>query len=88
MGSKTFDGVWFLSYSDDHEPPHVHGRYSGTMMIIELLPGGGVARSSRSAAIAPKNAKRSDVRRILKVAIEHSAELHQLWEATHGTTTH
>jgi hypothetical protein len=26
MGSKTFDGVWFISFSRDHPPPHVHGR--------------------------------------------------------------
>lgn len=84
MGSKTFDGVWFTSYSDDHEPRHVHGQYAETEVIVDLLPDGIVRQSTRRDAVAPGNAKRSDVRRILTVAAEYSKELQQLWEATHG----
>lgn len=85
MGSKTFDGVWFVAYSHDHPPPHVHGRYAETIVIVDLLPDGTVRESGRWDAVKPGNAKRSDVRRILAVAAAHAAELKQLWEKTHGT---
>ncbi len=85
MGSKTFDGVWFISFSLDHAPPHIHGSYAETTVIVDLLPDGSVAESGRRDAVKPPNAKRSDVRRILKVAGDHAAELAQLWERTHGT---
>jgi hypothetical protein len=29
VGSKTFDGVWFMAYTKDHLPPHVHAFYAG-----------------------------------------------------------
>jgi hypothetical protein len=86
VGTKTYDGVWFISYSHDHLPPHVHGQYGGVTVIVDLLEDGGVARSSRTKAVLPANAKRRDIRKVLRVAIEYAAELHQLWEATHGTT--
>jgi len=86
VGSKTFDGVWFISFAEDHLPPHVHGRYGETTVIVELLPGGMVARSTRKKSVIPTNAKRSDVRKILKAALDHAAELHELWETMHGTT--
>lgn len=84
MGSKTFDGVWFISFSLDHAPPHVHGTYAETTVIVDLMADGLVAQSERRDAVKPANAKRSDVRRILKVAEDHAAELWQLWETTHG----
>lgn len=87
MGSKTFDGVWFISFSRDHPPPHVHGRYGGVQVIVDLLPDGTVGRSSRWDAVTPSNGKRSDVRRILNMAAEHVGELTELWEKTHGTAS-
>lgn len=84
MGSKTFDGVWFAAYSHDHPPPHVHGRYAGVEVIIDLLPNGDVRQSSRWDAVRPPNAKRSDVRHILAVASAHYDELMAIWRATHG----
>jgi hypothetical protein len=84
VGTKTFDGVWFLSYADDHDPPHVHGKYAEVEVVVELIAGGKTMQSDREDAIQPQNAKRSDVRRILRVAADHAAELHQLWEKTHG----
>jgi hypothetical protein len=66
VGSKTFDGVWFISFSHDHAPPHVHGSYAETTVIVDLLADGTVARSGRRDAVKPTNAKTSDVRRILK----------------------
>jgi Domain of unknown function (DUF4160) len=85
VGSKTFDGVWFISFSDDHLPPHVHGKYAETQVIVELLSDEKVVQSDREDAIEPKNAKRSDVRRIMRVAASHALELHELWRRTHGS---
>jgi hypothetical protein len=87
VGSKTFDGVWFVAYSHDHLPPHVHGRYTGVEVIIDLLPEGKIRQSSRWDAVKPRNSKQNDVRRILGVAADHAAELQQLWEKTHGTAS-
>ncbi len=83
MGSKTFDGVWFAAFSHDH-PPHVHGRYAGVQVIVELLPDGRVRRSNRLDAVVPANAKRGDVRRILEVARAHGDELMALWRSARG----
>ncbi len=85
MGSKTFDGVWFISFSDDHLPPHVHGKYAETEVLIDLLPDGTVVKSERGDAVRPINAKRSQIRRILRVAAENAAELHEIWEKMHGS---
>jgi hypothetical protein len=37
VGSKTFDGVRFAAYTDDHPPPHVHGFYAGVVVVMELI---------------------------------------------------
>lgn len=87
MGSKTFEGVWFIVYSHDHSPPHVHGKLGGIQVIIDLLPNNKIVQSRRRAAVTPANAKRSDVRRILTVAAAHTQELWDLWEKTHGTAS-
>jgi hypothetical protein len=88
VGSKTFDGVWFLSFSDDHPPPHVHGRYGRVQVIIDVFADGTTREAGRWNAVRPANAKRGDVRRILRVAEEHGAESGALrgalWEQTHG----
>jgi hypothetical protein len=84
VGSKTFDGVWFTSYSHDHPPPHVHGEYGSVRVVVDLLPDGRVQESDRWDAVKPRNGKRSDVRRILAVAAEHASTLMELWESTHG----
>ena len=84
MGSKTFDGVWFACYTDDHLPPHVHGQYGRAIVIVDLLTLGRVRRSARKDAVRPANAKRADVRHVLRVAAEHALELMELWEKTHG----
>ena len=75
MGSKTFDGVWFISFSDDHPPPHVHGRYGQAQVIVDVFADGTTRKAERWNAVRPANAKRGDVRRILRVAEEHGAEL-------------
>jgi hypothetical protein len=78
VGSKTFDGVWFVAYSHDHLPPHVHGEYAGTEVLIELKENG-VAVADRSDAIRPRNAKRSNVMKILNTASDYESELKALW---------
>ncbi len=84
MGSKTFDGVWFISYAHDHPPPHVHGYYAETAVVIDLLTDATIRQSERTDAVEPKNAKRSDVKRILGVASEHTQALWDIWEKMHG----
>jgi hypothetical protein len=84
VGSKAFDGVWFVAYSHDHSPPRVDGFYGKTEVLIDLLPDGGVGRSNRTRAVRPSNAARGDVRRILDVAAAHAAELHELWRTIYG----
>lgn len=76
VGSKTFDGVWFSCFSDDHPPPHVHGRIGRVQVIIDVFHDGIVREARRWDAVTPPNAKRSDV--------EHGSEVWALWERTHG----
>ncbi|HEY5330983.1 MAG TPA: DUF4160 domain-containing protein [Acidobacteriaceae bacterium] len=83
MGSKTFDGVWFISFSDDHPPPHVHGRYAGIEVLVELV-NGTVRLALRSKPVRPRNAKQSDVQHILRTATMNASELLELWRNTHG----
>jgi hypothetical protein len=85
MGSLRFNAILFSIYSHDHLPPHVHAYYGEVTMILDLLPGGGVELSSRKKCIDPANAKRNDVRRVLKIAHEHEADIRELWKETHGT---
>jgi len=87
VGSKTYDGVWFAAFSQDHEPPHVHGAYAEVVVIVDLLADGTVAESKRRDAVQPGNAKRSDVKRVLDTATRHAAELKELWEKTHGAAS-
>jgi hypothetical protein len=84
VGSKTFDGVWFIAYPNDHLPPHVHGFYAETEVIVDLLPDGNVAKSRRRRSVKPASARLSDVRRILSVAAARWLELNQLWEDARG----
>jgi hypothetical protein len=82
VGSKTFDGVWFGCYSDDHPPPHVHGKYAGVEVLVELVDGE-VRLALRAKPIRPANGKRSDVNHILRTAEKHADELMELWRTTH-----
>jgi hypothetical protein len=83
VGSISFDGVSFRIYVFDHLPPHAHGVYGSTLVVVELGDAENV--SIRPGSIQPNNAKRSDVRRIVDMAVEHYDELMRMWEATHGT---
>lgn len=84
MGSYRFDGVTFRVYPEDHNPPHVHGRYQGIVVILELRADGMVQLADRNDAIRPGDAKRNQVRHIISVANVHFAELMELWEDAHA----
>jgi Domain of unknown function (DUF4160) len=82
VGSKTFDGVRFAAYTDDHLPPHVHGFYAGVEVILELFfEEKKVRLARRKDRIRPPNAKQSDVNYIVRVAGKHLDEIIELWEA-------
>jgi hypothetical protein len=82
--SLRFGGVRFVAYSNDHPPRHVHGFYGETEVIIDLRADGNIALADREDAVRPANAKRSDVRKILKTAAENFEELAALWETARG----
>jgi len=83
VGSKTFDGVWFISYAHDHPPLHVHGRYAGITVLVEFADGT-VRLADRSNPVVPANGKRSDVNHVLRTATRYADELMKIWRAMHG----
>lgn len=84
MGSYEFDGITFRVYSGDHDPPHVHCRYQGIRVIVELGRDRTVRLAARPDALRPTNAKKSHVRRILDLAGAHFDDLLRLWEEAHA----
>jgi len=85
VGSKTFDGVRFAAYTEDHLPPHVHGFYGSAQVLFDLIyakekTDWEVRLADRKKNIIPPNAKRSDVRRVRRAAKKYSDDLFQLWE--------
>jgi hypothetical protein len=84
MSSIRFDGVWFVAYTMDHEPRHVHGFYAEVEVIVDLRQDGKVSLASRTDAVRPSNGRKSDVRHVLAVAAWHFEELALLWEKNHG----
>ncbi len=84
MASKTFEGVTFRVYPNDHEPRHVHGFYAEVEVIVDLKRNGTVALASRTDAIRPSSGRTSDVRHVLVMAAQHFEELVMLWEKHHG----
>ena len=86
MGSLRFDGVRFVVYSNDHPPRHIHGFLGETEVIVNLHANGTVALVERKDAVRPVDAKRSGVKRILRVAADYFDELAELWEGIHGET--
>ncbi|MEO6834694.1 MAG: DUF4160 domain-containing protein [Candidatus Tumulicola sp.] len=75
--------VIFQLFPYDHEPRHVHALYAGIEVVIDLLDDRTVALSDRVGAIAPANAKRSDVKKVLQVARDHFDDLVAAWEKMH-----
>jgi hypothetical protein len=83
VGSYRFEGVTFRVYPEDHPPPHVHGRYQGIVVIVELGQDRVVRLAQRWDAVQPMGAKRNHVRHVLSVAAAHFDELVELWEEAH-----
>jgi len=84
VASLRLSNVRFIAYPQDHEPRHVHGFTGETEVIVDLRIDGNVALADRPDCIRPGNAKRSDVRRILRASAEHFDELASLWEKMHA----
>jgi hypothetical protein len=84
VASLRFGNVRFVAYPQDHEPRHVHGFAGETEVIFDLGIDGNVALADRLDCIRPGNAKRSDMRKILRAAAEHFDELVSLWEKMHA----
>jgi len=84
VASLRFGSVLFIAYPQDHEPRHVHGFSAEAEVIVQLDSNGNVALAGRPDCIRPGNAKRRDVRKILKSAAEHFDELVLLWERMHA----
>ena len=84
MASLRFWNVWFIAYPQDHGPRHVHGFTGETEVIVDIGIEGNVALTDRPDCIRPGNAKRSDVRKILRTAAEYFDELVLLWEKMHA----
>ena len=84
MGSFQFDGVTFRAYPGDHDPPHVHGRYQGIVVILELGNDRRVRLAERGDAILPPNAKRNQVQHVLNAANSCFDSLMVKWEEAHA----
>lgn len=84
MGSYACEGITFRVYSGDHDPPHIHCRHQGIKVIVELGADRTVRLADRSDAIQPKNAKVSQVRRVLAQAGSQFDNLMKLWEDAHA----
>jgi Domain of unknown function (DUF4160) len=83
VSTVRIGGIIFQLFPVDHEPRHVHALYAGTRVVLDLLDDRTVALASREDAIQPANAKRSDVKRILRVAAAHFDVLVAAWEKMH-----
>ena len=83
MTTIRFDGVYFRVYPADHEPRHVHGEYAETVAIVDLREDGSVTLADRADRIIPANAKRSDVKKILRVALKNFDILAAIWGRMH-----
>ncbi len=85
VGSKTYDGVRFSAWVDDHDPPHVHGFYAGIAVILELdFRQRSIRLANRGDRVKPRNAKRADVNHVLHSARKYRHDLFDLWEVARG----
>jgi len=68
-------GFAFSFFPDDHEPPHVHVRYSGGLLVMEI-------QSERIRdAFGMNEADISYARRLIRL---HRADLLAAWEEQHS----
>ena len=73
----------FIAYPQDHHPRHVHGFTGEVEVFVGLREDRTVDLADRTDAVRPANAKKNDVRAILRKAAEHFDELVALWEEMH-----
>jgi hypothetical protein len=85
VGSKTYDGVRFSAWVDDHVPPHVHGFYAGIEVILEIdFEMRDIRLARRQKRVKPRNAKKADVNYVRRAALKYRHELFDLWEKARG----
>ena len=84
VSSIRIECVRYVVYPNDHAPCHVHGSMGRTRVVLSLLGDGNVCVADRKDRIKPKNAKASDVRKVLTLAADNFEVLMALWEKTHG----
>jgi hypothetical protein len=75
-------GVRFYVYPQDHDPPHAHGVYGQSEIIILLFAAGRVGLGDPKRM--SKRAKHNEVRHILNAAAACYDRLAAAWEAMHG----
>lgn len=78
VSTLRFGGVRFRAYPQDHEPRHFHGYVGDGHVIIELTNDRRVILADRDRAI--RNAKASEVRKVIEIATLHFDALVHLWE--------
>lgn len=71
-------GFRFVIYTLDHEPAHVHITGAGQAKINLLGPDG------TPEIVSSVGIKRSDMRRLMAVAIERREDFLEDWERIHG----
>lgn len=71
-------GLRVVIYLNDHAPAHVHVFGSGEAKINLLGPG------DAPDLIWADGMTRSEVRRAMRIVVEHHAEVRQRWEDIHG----
>jgi len=69
------EGLQFVIYFDDHNPPHVHVFKAEGEAKIDLEP---------IAVTAVWRLKRTDVRHAKRIALEHQAYLMDRWREING----
>lgn len=74
------DGLRIVIYTNDHQPAHVHVFGDGEAKINLLGPGG------TPDLVWADRMTRGELRRAMRVVIEHQAALLQRWEDIHGRT--
>ena len=52
--------------------------------MVDLRLDGNIALADRKDSVRPANAKRAEVKKILRTAALHFEELVELWESIHG----
>ncbi len=82
MSTVRFGGVRFRVHPQDHEPRHVHAYVGDGHVIIDLTEDRRVVIADRDNAI--RNAKASEVRKVVDLATQHFEELVRFWEQMNG----